>query len=160
MLCLAHPPRDRPSVRPRSPQGLFLHVKPIAPRTDVAIDDQEVPWWRDGTLQVGWVSRRLIRVRVKNVLTSQEHEIEVPSEETLRQIRQRYLRFNWHAESYIWKALMIRDGVLDFYPLDMSLTLEENGVLNDRPEFERLDIDDDFYQPIIHLHWADDLSIA
>jgi len=60
----------------------------------------------------------------------------------------------------VWKALITRRGSLDFYPLDMNLTLDENGVFNDRPEFERLDVDDDFFQACVHLHWADDLTVA
>lgn len=145
----------------RSPQGIFLHVKPIVPSNDVPIDPKQIPWWRDGALQVGWVSRNLVRLHLKNVLTGQEHQIEVPAEETLRQIRERYLKFNWHAEAYVWKALVARGGRVDFYPLDMSMTLEENGVAHDRPEFDALDVEDnDAYLPVIHLHWSDDLTVA
>jgi len=71
---------------PYVPQGMFLHVKPMDPRTDIAMEKGEVPWWADTRYQVGWVSRNLIRLRVKNLLAGQEHMIEVPMEETLQQV--------------------------------------------------------------------------
>jgi hypothetical protein len=42
--------------------------------------------------------------------------LEVPSEETIREILNRYLKFNKHGASYIWKRLG--------RPLDMQKTLE------------------------------------
>ncbi len=51
------------------------------------------------------MSTRVRLVRVRNVLTGQEHILEVPSEETLGEIRRRYLMVNAHAHSYVWKAL-------------------------------------------------------
>jgi hypothetical protein len=32
--------------------------------------------------------------------------VQVPSEETIRQIRDRYLNYNWHAASYTWKVFI------------------------------------------------------
>lgn len=45
-------------------------------------------------------------MRIKNVLTQQEDTLEVPSEETVGQLRQRYMALNAHAHSYVWKALV------------------------------------------------------
>lgn len=44
--------------------------------------------------------------------------------------------------------------------LDMRLTLEENGIPDDAQEFEKLNIDPDFYIPTIQLYFSDDLTIA
>jgi hypothetical protein len=42
-------------------------------------------------------------------------------EETIGEIRDRYVEYNQHANSYTWKAL-IND---EFVPLDMGVTLEK-----------------------------------
>lgn len=42
----------------------------------------------------------------------------------------------------------------------MEKTLEENDVFDEAPEFERLAIDDDFYVPVVHLYYMDDLTVA
>ncbi|CAG9460560.1 unnamed protein product [Pedinophyceae sp. YPF-701] len=147
---------------PYHPQGRFLDVNSgHFPRTDFNCDAaQDAPWWIDPEWHVGFLSERLIRVRLKNVLTSQEHEMFVPCEETLAQIRERYLPRNWHAASYQWKALLTRHGHVDFYPVDMTQTLEENGVVDGAPEFDALDVPRALHCPAIHLYWADDLTVA
>ena len=57
---------------------------------------------------------------------------------------------------YYWKSL--DNG--DFRPLDMAKTLEQNGIYDERKEFERLRIDSDFYVPVLHLYYNDDLTVA
>jgi hypothetical protein len=43
----------------------------------------------------------------------------------------------------------------------MESTLEENGVIDETDEFERLEVDqEDWYIPAIHLYYNDDLTIA
>ena len=69
-------------------------------------------------------------------------------------MRDRYLEYNAHAASYTWKHLV--EG--EFVPLDMTLSLEENGVNDESLEFEQLGIDDDYYMPAIHLYFNDDLT--
>lgn len=48
----------------------------------------------------------------------------------------------------------------DFRPLDMELTLEENGVADEAEEFAELEIDEDYYIPVVHLYFDDDLTEA
>ena len=48
----------------------------------------------------------------------------------------------------------------EFRPLDMSLTLSENGVEDLTEEFAALSIDPDEYIPIIHVYFNDDLTSA
>lgn len=87
----------------------------------------------------------------------QEHLLEVPSEEVIEEIRSRYLPYNWHAASYTWKALrpvrMGLPGETDFQPLDMRMTLDENGIFSDVDNFISLHVPTDYYIPVIHLYW-------
>ena len=55
-----------------------------------------------------------------NQLTGQDDIIDVCAEETLEEIRERYTKYNAHAKGYTWRRLG--------KPLDMSKTLEENGI--------------------------------
>ena len=80
----------------------------------------------------------------------------VCDEETLEEIQDRYLEHNAHATSYTLKSL--QEG--EFVPLDMALTLTENGVPDEADEFERLTIDQDFYTPVLHVYFNDDLTVA
>lgn len=49
-----------------------------------------------------------------------------------------------------------QDG--EFRPLDMEKTLQENGVADESEEFEELGISEDFYVPVLHLYFNDDLT--
>lgn len=87
--------------------------------------------------------------------------MEVPSEETVSAIRQRYLTINAHALAYIWKAFLPNPaGVLEPQELDMQRTLAENGVEDERSKFESCQLPPDFFVPVLHLFWADDLTVA
>ncbi|TPX57779.1 hypothetical protein PhCBS80983_g03564 [Powellomyces hirtus] len=77
---------------------------------------------------------------------------DVASEEKLAAIQERYLAFNSHAKGYMWK----RQGQL----LDMSRTLEENGLPEERAQFESVGIDEDEWLPAVHLYFSDDLTVA
>lgn len=145
--------------RPHCPEGRVLHVAPNEPTSlwDTAFG---TPWWKDKSTQVGLVSKRTQVIRVKNVLTSQEHKLEVPSEEIVREIRDRYLDYNWHASSYTWKVMLLQDGEYTFSLLDLDKNLEDNGVVDDSEEFEAYGIPDDYYIPVIHLYYKDDLTVA
>ena len=59
---------------------------------------------------------------------------------------------NDHADSYTWK----RFG----RPLDMEMTLEENGILDESETFLDLGLDENFYIPALHLYFNDDQTIA
>ena len=142
------------------PQGRFVHVPPSEPVSDWD-NSFEVPWWKDISLKVGKLSACTRVIRVKNVLTGHEHSMEVPSEESVGQIRARYLEYNAHAASYTWKALKPDENKeLQFQNLDMTLTLQDNGITDDQPTFEALGISSDFHTPVIHLYYDDDLTVA
>lgn len=59
---------------------------------------------QDEQYVIGRLSAKSKRIRVANVLTKQEHLLEVCEEETLQEVLDRYLDFNAHAGSYTWKV--------------------------------------------------------
>jgi len=133
------------------PWGRYIHVPPQGPESNWATNF-ETPWWQDGRYYIGSFTQRTRKVTILNLLTKQKNTLEVPIEETIDEIQDRYLLFNAHAKSYTWKRLS--------KPLDMSKTLEENGMKDETEEFMRLGIDPDDHIPVIHLYFNDDLTEA
>lgn len=147
-------------LRPYCPLGRFVHVPPKEPVSNWSTLFG-IAWWKDTRYQIGRLSMKTRVVRMKNVLTSQEDCLEVPEEESLVEIRERYLELNWHAKSYTWKALVKdRDGNWSFDELDMNKTLDENGVVDENPEFEDHHVPTDYYVPVLHVYWNDDLTVS
>ncbi|PNH09415.1 Cytochrome b5 domain-containing protein 1 [Tetrabaena socialis] len=141
--------------------GRFVHVPPPEPMCnwDTSFG---LPWWRDvKKYQMGLLSARTRVIRIRNVLTDQEDQIEVPCEEKLVEIRERYLDLNAHAKSYTWKALVVDSGTGThvFQELDLNLTLEENGVKDETPVFEDHNVPLDYFIPVLHVYWNDDLTV-
>jgi hypothetical protein len=133
------------------PWGRYIHVPPEGPESDWATDF-ELPWWRDPRYFIGSYTARERKIYIVSLLTKQKHLLEVPVEETIEEVRERYLALNFHAKSYTWKRLG--------KPLDMEKTLEENGMKDETEEFHRLGIDPDDHIPTIHLYFDDDLTEA
>ncbi|CEM31905.1 unnamed protein product [Vitrella brassicaformis CCMP3155] len=131
------------------PQGRFIHVGPIYPDSAWATDFG-TPWWRDERYQIGDLTRKTRTVRLLNLLTRQTTDLVVCSEETLEEIQERYLPYNFQAASYTWKRLAV--------PLDMSKTLDENGMPDDSEELQSIGLDPDDHVPVIHLYFNDDLT--
>lgn len=140
---------------PFLPMGQFLHAPPAVPSSEWATDFG-VPWWKDKRLVVGRLTVKTRKIKLFNMLTKQEATIDVCAEETLGEIEARYMAYNQHAKSYTWKRT---DGTVGRV-LDMGLTLEENGIPDETPTFDSLDIDEDYYVPVIHLYFSDDLTVA
>eukprot|EP00930_Biecheleria_cincta_P052651 TRINITY_DN37935_c0_g1_i1.p2 TRINITY_DN37935_c0_g1~~TRINITY_DN37935_c0_g1_i1.p2 ORF type:complete len:241 (+),score=49.93 TRINITY_DN37935_c0_g1_i1:124-846(+) len=133
------------------PQGRYIHVPPQGPEAGWATNFG-TPWWEDKRYFIGLRSARTRKVSVVNLLTKQKNTLEVPVEETIDEIRERYLVHNAHAASYTWKRLG--------KPMNMEKTLEENGMMDETEEFMRLSIDPDDHIPVIHLYFNDDLTEA
>ncbi|KAG7397789.1 Cytochrome b5 domain-containing protein 1, partial [Phytophthora boehmeriae] len=110
---------------------------------------------RDPQYVVGRLTKKVRWLEIVNVLTQQQHSLEVCCEETLAEIQRRYLRVNAHAGSYTWKHL--EDD--EFVPLHMQQTLDENGIPDESPIFERFDMDEHQFKPILHLYFDDDLTV-
>ena len=112
-------------------------------------------------MQKGRLASESRVIRVKNVLTQQDHTLEVPEEETLAEIRNRYLAMNAHAFAYIWKAVLrCPSGNLESKELDMNKTLTQNGLANEAAAFEECGLDAELQVPVLHLYWSDDLTVA
>eukprot|EP00462_Mataza_sp_D1_P002956 CAMPEP_0175102324 /NCGR_PEP_ID=MMETSP0086_2-20121207/8367_1 /TAXON_ID=136419 /ORGANISM="Unknown Unknown, Strain D1" /LENGTH=223 /DNA_ID=CAMNT_0016377109 /DNA_START=33 /DNA_END=704 /DNA_ORIENTATION=+ len=135
---------------PFTPYGRYVHIPPPEPVIDW-MTHIPCPWWRDTKYLIGNLSKKQRKIKVVNVLSGQTDEIPVCAEETLEEIRQRYLTYNAHALSYTWKRLG--------RPLNMALTLEDNGVPDESEEFAALSIDEDQYIPAIHIYFNDDLTV-
>merc|ERR1712039_502445 len=133
------------------PWGRYIHVPPQGPESNWATD-YAMPWWEDAKYYIGKAASRTRKITMVNVLTKQKNTLEIPVEETVEEIQERYLVHNAHAPSYTWKRL----GT----PLNMKKTLDENGMKDESEEFLRLGIDPDDHIPVIHLFFNDDLTEA
>ncbi|KAA6401354.1 MAG: putative flagellar associated protein [Streblomastix strix] len=122
----------------------ILHVLPTAPRTDRP-NDFVIPWYKDEKYKVGFLTKKSRKIRLHNMLNHEEHILEVCKEETLGQIRARYLEHNAHAHSYTWKHLR--------RVLDMHKTLEDNGIPDEDGLYEEYAIDRDVNIPTLHLYY-------
>ncbi|XP_072036123.1 LOW QUALITY PROTEIN: cytochrome b5 domain-containing protein 1-like [Amphiura filiformis] len=136
---------------PYTPHGRFVHIPPACPRTDW-VNDFGRPWWKDESYCIGILSAKTRFVKIINTLTSQEHVIEVCSEEIMTEILDRYLKWNYHAASYTWKYNSVN--------LNMDMTLEQNGVVDEDEDFYKLSMNDDKFLPALHLYFNDDLTEA
>lgn len=134
------------------PQGRYLHVPPDLPG-NFNIDFQE-PWWKDKQYRIGTLTSKLRKIRIINTLTHHEEVLEVPAEESLREIERRYKDINKHSESYTWKD---SKGKI----LDMKKNLHENEIKDEDPEYNYLDVPDaDRHIPSIMIYFDDDLTEA
>jgi len=140
------------------PHGRFVHVPPPEPTNDFNTRFVE-PWWRDPRYCIGYLSSQPRKIRVINTLTKVEHTIEVCGEESIDDIQAKYLAYNKHAESYVWKRLG-KIGEPSMVMLDMEATLEANGLPDESSEYGRLGIDEDFYIPSLMIYFKDDLTSA
>ncbi len=90
------------------------------------------------------------------MLTRSEDVIKICQEETIADIRNRYMEYNLNSNSYTWKALI--NG--EFVGLKLELTLLQNGILDETESFVRLGMNEDFNIPNIHIYYNDDLHHA
>ena len=137
---------------PFTPMGRFIHVPPPDPKDNTPA--VELPWWKDTRLIVGELTARTRMIKLVNMTTRGEDVITVCSEETINDIRDRYMEYNAHACSYTFKALIKGE----FVCLDMTQTLDTNGVLDESDEFVDLNMEYDCYIPSLHLYFNDDLT--
>jgi len=136
---------------PYAPHGCFVHIPPPYPCSDWANDFGQ-PWWKNDIYCIGNLSGKTRRIKIVNTLTSQDHVIEACSEETIKDIQNRYLKYNAHAGSYTWKY--------DGNKLDMDKTLSENNIKDDDEDFYQLRMNDDEFLQSIQLYFNDDLTEA
>ena len=137
---------------PYTPNGRFIHVPPPNPNDNTPA--VPLPWWKDSKLIVGELTAKTRMIKMINMITRGEDVITVCSEETINDIRDRYMEFNAHANSYTFKAL-IND---EFVCLDMNKTLDGNNVPDETEKFVDLNMEYDCYIPSLHLYFNDDLT--
>jgi len=141
---------------PFCPMGEFLHCPPSVPTTMWSSNIGK-PWWQDKSLSIGNLTAKTRKIRLFNMLTQQESVIEVCCEETLEEIQRRYLEYNQHSASYVWKR---SDGQSRARILDMKQSLAANGIPDEDLQFDLLNMDPDEHIPTIHLYFSDDLTVA
>ena len=90
------------------------------------------------------------------MVTTTEDIISTCAEDTVEDILEKYLEYNLHAKSYTWKAI-VNDELIN---LNMSKTLEDNGLIDDADTFYSLGIADDAYIPSVLIYFNDDLTYA
>ena len=135
------------------PTGRFLHVPPATPDSDWDTQGFSKPWWDDyERYGIGKLTESVREIRIINMLTKHDDNLEVCSEETINEILDRYLEINMHAASYTWKRLG--------KTLDMGKNLAQNGIPDERTELTALNMPHDVYVPAVHLYFNDDLTIA
>jgi hypothetical protein len=123
----------------------LLHCPATGPVSGAAVPPAR-PWWQDKQYHVGKLSAHEFRIRVVNTLTSQEHTLTVPAEDTLAAVIARYREFNINAHLYQWCRLG--------RPLDPALTLAESGVLDESAVDDALGIpDQNRYAPALHIYF-------
>mmetsp|Transcript_36365 Transcript_36365/g.77383 ORF Transcript_36365/g.77383 Transcript_36365/m.77383 type:complete len:229 (-) Transcript_36365:85-771(-) len=131
------------------PWGRYIHVPPQGPESNWATNFV-TPWWEDPQYYIGQKAGKTRKITIMNLMTKQKNTLEVPVEETVEEIRERFWVHNAHAGSYTWKRM----GRV----LNMEKTLEENGVKDETEELVKLGIDPDDHIPVIHLYFDDDLT--
>eukprot|EP01116_Phalansterium_solitarium_P013226 TRINITY_DN3042_c0_g1_i2.p1 TRINITY_DN3042_c0_g1~~TRINITY_DN3042_c0_g1_i2.p1 ORF type:complete len:238 (+),score=45.95 TRINITY_DN3042_c0_g1_i2:124-837(+) len=142
-----HPVTGLPVNYP--PGKRFIHCPPPAPVSNWATDFGPAWYKPDPKYCIGNISKKTRIIRVVNTLTHQEHQLEVCSEETIAEISVRFgYHHNRNAESYVWKRL----GEL----LQMDKTLEENGVADDTDKLKKLNVEEEFLYPAIHVYFDDE----
>ncbi|XP_071446826.1 cytochrome b5 domain-containing protein 1 [Hetaerina americana] len=136
---------------PYTPHGTLPHLGLLSPTVKWE-PLLKTPWWKDPKYFIGYLTTKARPIRILNVLTGQEDCIEVCSEDPLYRIQERFLFCNKHIGSYTWKF----EGRV----LDKSLTLDENGIPDEREEFNELLLPENFYIPAIMIYCNDDLTEA
>ena len=133
-----------------TPYGPYPHIPPAFPSSSYRTDF-ETAWWEDERLRVGRLSSRTLTVRCLNTLTGQEDALQVAAEEKAAELRQRWMRLNGveDCSSYVFKLL----GRV----LDLSQTLEENGLKDERDEMDELGINGSEFIPVLHVYYDDQL---
>jgi hypothetical protein len=91
------------------------------------------------------------------MLTRSDDVIKVCTEESLNDIKNRYIEYNRNSNSYTWKILNPQG---QFITLKSDLTLEQNGIADESDNYMKLGIDEDLYLPNLLIYYNDDLNEA
>nr|CAI5843824.1 unnamed protein product [Callosobruchus analis] len=136
---------------PYCPHGPIPDVSVQVPSTDWRPLEGK-PWWRDDQYQIGLLTKRVRPIRIINMICpfAKEVLINVCCEDTFYRIQERYSMFNSDADSYTWRYLSKN--------INMTKTMEENGIPDERDLFTELGMPQTYYIPSVFLYYNDDLK--
>ncbi|XP_058814812.1 cytochrome b5 domain-containing protein 1-like [Topomyia yanbarensis] len=87
-------------------------------------------WWNDRSLLIGKITAQERKIRVVNNVTFQQCNLVVCEEDTIAEIRRKFLRFNDNGFNYRWRSnINLTDTAAD---LQLDRTLTGNGIIYDR----------------------------
>ena len=131
------------------PYGPYPHLPPEWPSSDHCTD-VECVWWEDERLCVGRLASSVRDVRLVNTLTGQDDTMEVAGEETVADIKQRWISDYGGGSGYVLKV----GGRV----LELDKTLDQNGLVDERGEMEELGMNCRDFIPVIHLYYDDQIG--
>lgn len=136
-------------LTPYCPNGAFPDVQCQVPDAEWR-EINGPPWWDRSQYQIGILTKRVRPLRIINMLTFHEVQINVCCEDTFNRIQERYSIFNKDPDSYTWRYF---DKVID-----LDKTMEENGIPDDRDSFTEFGMAQNYYVPVVFLYYKDDLK--
>ncbi|XP_045469055.1 cytochrome b5 domain-containing protein 1 [Harmonia axyridis] len=138
-------------LTPYCPNGAFPDVQCQVPDSQWrAINGP--PWWDRPQYQIGILTKRVRSLKIINMLTFHEVQINVCCEDTFRRIQERYSIFNKDPDSYAWRYFD--------QEIDLDKTMDENGIVDDRDKFTEFGMPQNFYIPVVFLFYKDDLKYS
>uniref|UniRef100_A0A182W8N9 Cytochrome b5 heme-binding domain-containing protein n=1 Tax=Anopheles minimus TaxID=112268 RepID=A0A182W8N9_9DIPT len=120
--------------------SLFFHKNELTPIVLTNRNEELVPvfvpclernpatqryWYRDPALAIGHITFHPCPVKIINTLTFHETEMIVCYEDTIGDVREKYLRYNDNAKQYEWRKDLSQGSEAGM--LQMNKTLTENG---------------------------------
>jgi cytochrome b involved in lipid metabolism len=118
------------------------------------VETLDLQFWKTNDLLIGRLTSHCRSIRlVHNFSPKFPYLLEVAEEETIGQIARKFLKYNSHIFSYIWRY---NNQILDF-----NKTLTENGISNEEFFHDKYGWQSDNENcPTILLYFSDDLTIA
>ncbi|CAF1456854.1 unnamed protein product [Adineta ricciae] len=143
---ITHEPRKRIDPHTYEPVSVIDNV--------ALLQTFATPFWQTKEYFIGQLSTypRYIRL-IHNFMSDHSYILEVAEEDTIGQIARKFLKYNSHIFSYIWRY----NGQI----LDYNKTLTENGISNEESFHDRYGWRSDNENcPTIILCFSDDLTVA
>lgn len=134
---------------PYCPHGRLPDVQVYVPSSEWRPLDH-VPWWQDGQYQIGWLSKNVRPLRILNMLTFKQVQINVCCEDTFHRIKERYRPYCKNVGQYSWRY--------NDKNIDMNFTMDENGIVDERECFIFLDLPQNYYVPCVFLYFNSNIT--
>uniref|UniRef100_A0A182LUU7 Cytochrome b5 heme-binding domain-containing protein n=1 Tax=Anopheles culicifacies TaxID=139723 RepID=A0A182LUU7_9DIPT len=120
--------------------SLFFHKNELTPIERTNHNEERVPvfvpclernpatqryWYRDPALVIGRITFHPCPVKIINTLTFHETEMIVCYEDTIGDVREKYLRYNDNAKQYEWRKDLSQGSAAGMLRMDKTLTENE-----------------------------------